>query len=217
MPFVLRPMRAEDVQQAAQVEREAFPSHFPPTTFRRELNNSLARYWVAWQTDYVDGTAPPATRGDAGDDDRNGSLVGKLLRGARTVWTGEPDSDRIVGLLGTWYMADEAHIISVAVRRESRGQGIGELLLIGAIEHAIARRAIKMTLEVRTSNMVAKNLYKKYGFSEAGVRRGYYADDREDAAIMFTEPLDEPSFVDEFGSLKLAHISRWGMSERVLF
>ncbi len=215
MPFAVRPMRAEDVRQAVQVERDAFPSHFPQTAFRRELNNGLASYWVAWRPDY-DNDAASSDSG-LGDGHRNGFLVGKLFRGVRTVWTREYDGgDRIAGFLGTWYMADEAHIVSVAVRKEHRSLGIGELLLIGAIEHAIARHASKVTLEVRVSNMVARNLYKKYDFSLAGVRRGYYADDREDAAIMSTGALDDPTFTEHFESLKLDHAGRWGYSERLL-
>jgi ribosomal-protein-alanine N-acetyltransferase len=42
-----------------------------------------------------------------------------------------------------------------------------------------------MTLEVRKSNIIAQNLYKKYGFIEKGIRRFYYADNKEDAIIMW--------------------------------
>ena len=113
-------------------------------------------------------------------------------------------------------MVDEAHIVSVGVRREYRGHGLGELLLIGAIEQAMARRARVVTLEVRPSNNVARNLYRKYGFSDRGRRKGYYTDDGEDAIIMTTEPIFLQSYREQFRGLVRGHERRWGGAERVL-
>ena len=48
MPFGVRPLRAEDIHQCERIERDAFPSMFPPTSFRRELSNSRASYLIAW-------------------------------------------------------------------------------------------------------------------------------------------------------------------------
>ena len=52
-----------------------------------------------------------------------------------------------------------------------------------------------MTLEVRASNSVAQNLYRKYTFKEMGVRRRYYSDNGEDALVMWTDALDSESFL----------------------
>ena len=65
-------------------------------------------------------------------------------------------------------------------------RGIGELLLIACVELAILRNADVVTLEVRVSNTLAQNLYKKYGFEIVGTRKKYYTDDHEDAFIMTT-------------------------------
>ena len=46
---------------------------------------------------------------------------------------------------------------------------------------------VSMTLEVRVSNIVAQNLYKKYGFKLAGIRKEYYSDNKEDAMIMWND------------------------------
>ena len=46
---------------------------------------------------------------------------------------------------------------------------------------------VAMTLEVRTSNTVAQNLYRKYGFKMAGIRKEYYSDNKEDAIIMWNQ------------------------------
>ena len=113
-------------------------------------------------------------------------------------------------------MTDEAHIVSIGVRRGFRGKGVGELVLIGAIEQAMVRNARVVTLEVRISNHIAQNLYRKYGFEERGIRKGYYTDDREDALIMTTDPIHVPPYPEKLRGLIHAHEQRWGRAERLL-
>ncbi len=110
--------------------------------------------------------------------------------------------EEIVGYAGMWVIMDEAHITTIAVDPSHRGQHIGERLLVGLIDEALNRRARWMTLEVRKSNTAAQALYKKYGFREIGVRKGYYSDNREDAIVMWTGNLWEPEFQDRFRSLR---------------
>jgi ribosomal-protein-alanine N-acetyltransferase len=206
MPFVLRPLRPGDVVQAAEVERDAFPTLFPPTAFRRELGKSTASYLVAEEIGSL----------GAPDDPRRGGLFGSLLSGVRSGSRRADDCGRIAGFIGIWYMVDEAHVVSVGVRTSDRGRGIGELLLMGALERAMSRAAAVMTLEVRESNWVAINLYRKYGFEQKGVRKAYYADNREDAIIMTTEPILRPEFREFFVDLEREHAARWGAAERDL-
>ncbi len=206
MPFALRPLRPGDVVQAVEVERDAFPTLFPPTAFRRELGKRNASYLVAEQL---------ASCG-APDEPRRGGLFGSLLSGVRSGSSGVDDCGRIAGFIGIWYMVDEAHVVSVGVRTSDRGRGIGELLLIGALERAMSRTAAVMTLEVRESNWVAINLYRKYGFEQRGVRKAYYADNREDALIMTTEPILRPEYREFFVALEREHATRWGAAERNL-
>ena len=223
MSFAVRPMKASDIQQCADIEREAFPSLFPPTSFHRELKNRLASYLVASRRDdFVHNGWSPAGPTDLGERKLGRSLVGTLIGTAKSVWDGmgtgyQGDGDSVAGFLGAWYMVDEAHIVSIGVRRGYRGKGIGELLLICAIEQAAARKVSILTLEVRPSNLIARNLYRKYGFKERGVRKAYYADDREDAIIMSTEAIHVPSYRDAIRRLKEEHRLRWGHAERVLF
>ncbi len=206
MPFALRPLRPGDVVQAAEVERDAFPTLFPPTAFRRELGKRNASYLVAEQL---------ASCG-APHEPRQGGLFGSLLSGVRSGSSGVDDCGRIAGFIGIWYMVDEAHVVSVGVRTSDRGRGIGELLLIGALERAMSRTAAVMTLEVRASNWVAINLYRKYGFEQRGVRKAYYVDNREDALIMTTEPILRPEYREFFVALEREHATRWGAAERDL-
>ena len=104
------------------------------------------------------------------------------------------DEAQLVGYAGMWVILDEAHVTTIAVDPEYRGQHIGERLLVGLLDAAIARGARWMTLEVRKSNATAQTLYKKYGFREIGVRKAYYSDNREDAIVMWTGNLLERDF-----------------------
>jgi len=82
--------------------------------------------------------------------------------------------------------AGEAHILTLCVRKESQGQGLGKLLLEHFIDLSKDHKADVLLLEVRPSNTIAVNLYQKFGFNEVGIRRDYYPakDGREDALIM---------------------------------
>ncbi|WP_174735140.1 ribosomal protein S18-alanine N-acetyltransferase [Mesobacillus harenae] len=92
---------------------------------------------------------------------------------------------KIIGYCGTWVIVDEAHITNIALRPEYRGQKLGEALLRKLIDMAKEMGAETMTLEVRTGNKVAQSLYRKLGFQDGAVRKGYYADNQEDALVMW--------------------------------
>ncbi len=213
MPFVVRLMTGSDLHRCARVEREAFPSLFPPTSFSRELKNRLAHYLVV-EPDGSDGErAKPETRPE--------KLIKRLLSGSAPVpwrspiaWRIGVETSDVIGFIGVWYMADEAHIVNIGVAGEYRGRGFGELLLIGAVEHAQNQGVRMVTLEVRESNFIARNLYRKYGFAERGLRKAYYSDNREDAVIMTTEPIAEPAFRDRFAGLIKEHELARGTSLR---
>jgi [ribosomal protein S18]-alanine N-acetyltransferase len=100
---------------------------------------------------------------------------------------------RIVAFAGIWLMLDEAHVTTFAVHPDFRRRSIGERLLLAMLDVAVANGAREATLEVRLSNVAARKLYEKYGFRPVGLRPRYYSDDNEDALIMTTEPLGEPS------------------------
>ncbi|MDE6357321.1 MAG: ribosomal protein S18-alanine N-acetyltransferase [Eubacteriales bacterium] len=92
--------------------------------------------------------------------------------------------EQVVGYAGMWHVINEGHITNVAVSPEYRRQGIGESLVNKLIEIAKEKEMIGLTLEVRTSNEIAKNLYKKQGFLLDGIRKEYY-ENKEDAFIMW--------------------------------
>ncbi|MCL2149666.1 MAG: ribosomal protein S18-alanine N-acetyltransferase [Dehalococcoidia bacterium] len=115
----------------------------------------------------------------------------------------------IPGFAGLWLLAGEAHVINLAVREAYRGMGLGELLFIGLIQQAQALQASLITLEVRVSNTVAQNLYEKYGLTERGRRRAYYADNSEDALIMTLDSPTSPTYGTNFRTLCRDYEWKW--------
>ena len=213
MTYSIRAMELRDVPQVSQIEREAFPPPWPATNFKRELtSNRLTHYFVANEeiseqteaapeVEAVNNSSPPKSRLEA------------LRCGLRRLFGGSErpavPSQFILGFAGLWFMVDEAHLANIAVRGAYRNQGIGERLLISAIEISIVRKARFITLEVRASNKMAQSLYKKYGLIEVGNRRGYYMDNKEDAVIMTAEGITSAPYVKRLQNLKQAHAQRW--------
>ena len=127
-----------------------------------------------------------------------------------------PTNDTPLGYVCVWFLTEEAHITAIAVKESWRGQGLGEVLLGGAIETAMRRKSRVVTLEVRVSNHGAIALYEKYGFKRVGVRKRYYSDNREDANIMTTEPILSLSYQRKFLELRDAYFKRRGAVETSL-
>jgi ribosomal-protein-alanine N-acetyltransferase len=96
---------------------------------------------------------------------------------------------QLIGYAGTWTLADELHISTIAVARAWQGRGLGELLLLNMLNRSYQMPVTMVTLEVRRGNLVAQGLYRKYRFEVVGERRRYY-EGREDALIMTAAPLD---------------------------
>jgi ribosomal-protein-alanine N-acetyltransferase len=91
----------------------------------------------------------------------------------------------MVGYAGLWCIVEEGHITNVAVHPDHRRKGVGEALVGVLLSHTIDNGILSHTLEVRESNQAAISLYTKFGFEPAGVRKNYYADNNEDAIIMW--------------------------------
>lgn len=111
--------------------------------------------------------------------------------------------DEIVGYGGMWVIMDESHITTLGVAKAHRGRKIGERVLVALLEEAIRHKARRATLEVRESNVVAQNLYRKYGFQPAAIRRAYYTDNHENAIVMWVDNLGGIAFNSRFEELKI--------------
>lgn len=205
-------MRKGDIPQVSKIDREAFPTMFPPPNFEREMQNQMTHFYVVCDEEkQVELSYVPVM------PVRKSGLMSRLkkwLNQDGDIEDGESQpeayNEYICGYVGFWVMADEAHITTIAVRDELQRRGIGELLIIAVFDRAKELFANVVTLEVRVSNSGAQNLYYKYGFKQAGVRKAYYTDNREDAYIMTTGDITTLEYQSQLKELSDAHISRWG-------
>jgi ribosomal-protein-alanine N-acetyltransferase len=96
-------------------------------------------------------------------------------------------SRKVVGFCNYWRVADEIHILKVAIHPDTRRMGFGSSLLAHILDFARRHRCRLVTLEVRRSNEPAQRVYRRFGFKAVGLRPSYYADDNEDAVVMLLE------------------------------
>jgi ribosomal-protein-alanine N-acetyltransferase len=96
----------------------------------------------------------------------------------------------VVGYAGIMFAGDEAHVTNIAVDPAWHRQHIGSRLLLQLAHQAVAVGARHLTLEVRVTNKGAQQMYRRFGFEAAGIRKNYYAESREDALIMWAHDID---------------------------
>ena len=113
------------------------------------------------------------------------SFYDELTKNKMAIYIVAKEDEKIIGYGGMWHVINEGHITNVAVKKEYRGKGIGNQIINALIDIAKEKEMIGITLEVRTSNIVAQNLYKKNGFIIEGIRKEYYDDNKEDAILMW--------------------------------
>lgn len=109
----------------------------------------------------------------------------EMTKNTQATYVVAEEDGAIIGFCGMWIVLDESQITNVAVMPEGRGKGIGENLMREAMRIAREKGCVVMSLEVRVSNDVAQNLYRKLGFQAGGIRKGYYTDNQEDALVMW--------------------------------
>jgi ribosomal-protein-alanine N-acetyltransferase len=182
-PYRVEPMQWGDVPQVMAIERKSFTLPWSDYTYRHEiLENRNAHYFVARRLDGW--TRKPV------------SWWNRLFK--------REEQAPVVGYGGFWIVVDEAHISTIASDVKWRGHGIGELMLLAMIERSIELGAHEVTLEVRVSNTVAQNLYRKYGFEVVGRRPGYYRDNNEDADLMTVSGVFTPEYQAKLKMLRAA-------------
>ena len=99
------------------------------------------------------------------------------------------EGGKLCGYLIVSRYVDAWHVMNVATDPPHRGRGIATMLLERLFELTADDARRGYTLEVRVSNKGAIKLYEQIGFRQRGIRRGYYTDNREDALIMWRDPL----------------------------
>lgn len=107
------------------------------------------------------------------------------------AWLVAAVGDEVVGFGGVADLAGDAHVLTVAVAEPHRRRGHGLALVAALLAVARDRFATsRATLEVRESNTAARELYRRSGFTEVGVRPGYYQDDGEGAVVLWCDDVD---------------------------
>ena len=93
-------------------------------------------------------------------------------------------SNALLGFAIAWHVMDEGELANLAVAPESRRRGIGSALLDAVTTDALGRGTSQLYLEVRESNVAARDMYVAAGFEQVGRRKQYYRQPVEDALIL---------------------------------
>ena len=119
-----------------------------------------------------------------------GLFMGELRMPTSRAYVVAMDRHHVVGFGGLMVTGEEGHVTNIAVHPDFRRLGIAARMMVATMREAIDRGVIAVTLEVRTSNAAAQELYRRFGFAPGGIRRNYYADLGEDALIMWALEVD---------------------------
>ena len=114
----------------------------------------------------------------------------------------------MVGYAGLWFSGDEAHVTNVAVEPAQQRTGVATALLVALADAAIERGCGSWTLEVRVSSVGAQELYRRFGFSPAGVRARYY-ENTEDAIVMWCNDIQGADYRTLLDSIRAETERRW--------
>src|SRR5579885_1180829 len=126
-PFLVRAMTVADIPQVSEIERESFPTMWPQTAYKRELQqNNMARYLVVGDRSVPPVPAPPVEPQPQAE--KRG--LGRVAENVRRMFGKEipptPDQpavqEYLVGFVGLWFMLEECHIVTIAVRESRRRQ-----------------------------------------------------------------------------------------------
>jgi ribosomal-protein-alanine N-acetyltransferase len=196
--FMVEPMLLEDVPAVLAVERASFSSPWPARAYRYEITrNDRSHYFVLRcvkePSDGSNGLQP------AEQPESRRWL--EFLPRLRHAPEGETTGAELAGYGGLWISGYRGHISTLAVGPQWRHRGLGLFLLLHMIDCAASLHAKHVTLEVRASNHVAQSLYRKCGFAPAGLEKGYYRDNGEDALLMRTPSLKDAAYQAHLTSL----------------
>ncbi|HLI87251.1 MAG TPA: ribosomal protein S18-alanine N-acetyltransferase [Ktedonobacteraceae bacterium] len=202
MRYVIERMTMSDVPRVIEIERLAYPSTWPPSAYRKELQDNRWAHYIVLRDKHITDEHLAVAQQEAERPRKNRPFPLSLLSNRSVAAIPPPGLASIIGFAGLWLMVDEAHITTIAMHPDYRRMGLGEFMLASLIDIAYDIGAKWVTLEVRVSNYAAQSLYRKYGFREAGLRHRYYSDNQEDALIMWTDEINSPAYRQKFTELK---------------
>ena len=182
--YSLRYMNVDDIPQVVEIDKLSFPTPWLARSYVYEIQENVSSHMVTLEGQEIS------------REESNG-----IFRIFRRLGRQSSPAE-IFGYGGMWIIDNEAHISTIAVHPMKRNQGLGEMLLYAMLHRAIALRSAYCVLEVRVHNPVAQHLYRKFGFTEVGRRKGYYRDNGEDALLMHVGPFDDGyrARLDELGN-----------------
>lgn len=111
-------------------------------------------------------------------------------------------SGEVVGYAGLMFTGDDAHVTTIAVDPDWQRSRVATRLMLHLTREAVARGCTSLTLEVRASNEGAQELYRRFGFAPAGIRRNYYAEQGEDALVMWAHDIDGAEFRSRLAAIE---------------
>lgn len=193
--YLFRPMTIDDIEQVIHIEHLSFSMPWSPLTYLYEIQQNRAAYMAVIEL--------PTEQANDPNSDNSHLQVLPLRPPSKPI-------GKLTAYGGLWVKAGEAHISTIATHPDFRGKGLGELMLLGLITRGIEQDADHVMLEVRVSNVIAQNLYHKYGFIKTGIRPLYYRDNNEDAYVMTV-----PTITD--GYRAQLHTYRLALKQKVLF
>ena len=131
-----------------------------------------------------------------------GLFMSELGMGASRVYLVARVDGAVVGYGGLMLVTGDGHVTTLAVEPAWHRHQLGTRILLALVREAIRRGAEHLTLEVRASNEAAQSLYRAFGFVPAGVRKGYYAETKEDAIVMWANDAAQPAYRDRLSRLE---------------
>jgi len=117
------------------------------------------------------------------------SMFASELGKQTSICLGAFEGEQLIGYVVNSRYVDAWHVMNVAVDPDFQHRGMATRLLERLFELTSGDQRRGYTLEVRVSNLDAIRLYERLGFQRHGIRRGYYTDNREDALIMWKDPV----------------------------
>ena len=129
-------------------------------------------------------------------------FAGELKMPTSRVYVVALEGSVVLGFGGVMYVADEAHLTTIAVHPAEQRNQIGTRLMLALIRCCISDGVDAMTLEVRMTNSAAQEMYRRFGFAPGGIRPQYYADVGEDALIMWAHGLGSGAMAERLHSIE---------------
>lgn len=131
-----------------------------------------------------------------------GLYMGELALLTTRVYLVARNGSAVVGYCGLMIVDTDGHITTIAVDPARQRRQVATRLLLWLVRAAADRGVERLTLEVRMSNTAAQDLYRGFGFEAAGARKAYYADNREDALVMWAHDIDTPAYRDRLAAIE---------------